>query len=121
MEDRTMEGDSSRDDDDDYDDDLSKGRTTFVRLIRVDSILTGGYARDVIRDDQYGIEGGAYPHDARGVGSSELRRRRRGRQQQWATAPPCRAFPFRRNNQLIGESLGTRREERGAILEDATT
>ena len=29
--------------------------------------------------------------------------------------------PVRRNNQLIGDSLGTRREERGAILEDATT
>ena len=32
-----------------------------------------------------------------------------------------RPFPFRCNNQLIGDSLGMRREERGAILEDATT
>ena len=46
--------------------------------------------------------------------------RRQGRRQQWATAPPCRSFPIRCNNQLIGDSLGTRREERGAILEDAT-
>ena len=43
----------------------------------MDSILTGGYARDVTRDDRYSIDEGAYLDYARDDGSGELRRRHR--------------------------------------------
>ena len=65
------------DDDDDDDDDSSNGRTISARLVCMDSILTGGYARDVTRDDRDSIEEGADLDYAREDGFGELSRRHR--------------------------------------------